>query len=65
MKIDERNDAELDEPTKTSSSKRFKTNHKTFQLKTNDFEHLQYNNETNLYESNLFKLQVCFYSKKY
>ena len=45
---------------KIKSAKRFKTNHKSFQLKSDDLEHLNYASNASLFESNIFKLQVCF-----
>lgn len=41
-------------------NKRFKKDHNTFHLKSNELDYLKYANETGLYESNLFKLQVDF-----
>ncbi len=49
-----------EETKEVKSAKRFKTNHKSFQLKTDDLEHLNYANNVSLFESNIFKLQVHF-----
>ena len=62
MELKEAADQNSDQE-EVKSSKRFKTSHhKSFKIKSDDLENLNLNcNETSLFESNLFRLQVSWF----